>query len=260
MRPVGMLAASRLSLASLIAAAALAIASPAGAQGADSAEIDTYRFGGTFARLDAASPAMCAALCTEDNRCEAWSHAPQRIDAAPQCELKRTQGQTENRPGYTSGIAGFHQVGALREEVGTVVRTERRNTAGTAIRDRSQVFHEGYRPVSHGFEVEELLGAGGNAKPAAAPRPTSVPKPVPLDADPYAPMQIVQSRPSVGKYGGTASFGGYGTSSSGNTGYNSNARTTVPPSYSPNSQGSGGQVIQARPTSNARDPSFYTED
>lgn len=253
-------ATSRLSLASLLAASVMAFAMPAGAEGADSAEIDTYRFGGTFARMEASSPAVCAALCTEDNRCEAWSHAPQMIDVEPQCELKRTQGRAENRPGYTSGIAGFHQVGALRDEVGTVVQPDRRNTGRAGMRSSIQAFPQGYSPVSEGIEVEELLGAGGAAKPTAQTRSVSSPKPETRNADPYAPMQVVLARPSAGKYGGTSDTTSYGTSYSSRSYPSRTTGSTVSPSYSSPSSGSGGQVIQARPSSSGPDPSFYEDD
>ncbi|MEM1151324.1 MAG: PAN domain-containing protein [Pseudomonadota bacterium] len=242
-----MIAQSRFLLTSVLACAAIAFAAPAVAEGADVAEVDTYRFGGTFARLQAPSPAVCAAFCTEDDRCEAWSHAPETIEGAPQCELKRVPGRAENRPGYTSGIAGFHQVGALRDEAGSFVQAVRRNTATMGMRARDPVFPEGYRAVSSGIEVEDLLGG---SKPASTPPQRSTPPRIaPPPVNRYAPLQIVQAQPSAGTLGGPSVSSGFASSSTDSYDLGSSS-----------SQAGGGQVILARPTSNAQDPAFYYDD
>ncbi|MEM9738694.1 MAG: PAN domain-containing protein [Pseudomonadota bacterium] len=227
---------------------ALALVGPVSAQGKDSAETDTYRFGGTFARIAAETPAVCAALCVEDNRCEAWSHSPALIGSSAQCELKRTQGRAENRPGFTSGIAGFHQVGALREEVGATVKVDRRNSTRTGLRARAQVFPENYRPVSEGLEVAGLLGAPNRATGTTlSPAPAVPVRQDVAPSNPYAPTRIHLASPITGKITGSGSA------------------TTSSPIYEDDfdydeSHGAGNQVILARDSSASRDSSFYEDD
>ncbi|MEL6569674.1 MAG: PAN domain-containing protein [Pseudomonadota bacterium] len=243
---------SRPLLTVAAAVAAFTCVGTASAQGENSAEVDTYRFGGTFARIAASTPAVCAALCVEDNRCEAWSHSPPMIDARPQCELKRTQGRAENRPGFTSGIAGFHQVGALRQELGATLQAERRNTTRVGMRARMNVFSDGYTPVSTGIEVDALLGASAQRN-LSQRAPTQTRNAAPSNS--FAPKRVSIARALTGKYSGPLD-GSYSDDASTNDYSRSRSSSNGQTSYA---TGGGGQVILAQESS-TRDSSFYEDD
>ncbi len=68
-----------------------------------------YYFGGTYRRLLADTPESCAALCSADARCLAWSQLPQGPESAAVCELKRNGGLPEARPLAVSGRSPRHE-------------------------------------------------------------------------------------------------------------------------------------------------------
>jgi hypothetical protein len=240
-----------------LALAAMAQAQPAAGQAADSAEVNTYRFGGTYARVAAETPAVCAALCNEEHVCEAWSHAARTLQGPPMCELKSVHGRAETRPGYTSGIAGFHQVGALRNELGASAQPDRRATAVLGPGARSQAVGETYRPVSGGIEVDELLGASNRALAPPARQPARASSPARVLADPYAPKSVRVSTGLSGKLSSGASS--YQAPSNQYSPPPSRRMGASAPGSSSSSSGSG-QMIQARPTTNTKPANFYEDD
>lgn len=90
-------------------AAPMAMADPAlkgGPQPADMIiEPDTYRFGYPYHSTRGESVEQCAALCTREARCSAWSLTPATFQIGPRCELKRKVGKAERQPGAVSGLA-----------------------------------------------------------------------------------------------------------------------------------------------------------
>ncbi|MCI4646342.1 MAG: hypothetical protein MRY64_16295 [Hyphomonadaceae bacterium] len=124
--------------------AGLLLALPASAE-LVSAEVDTYRFGGTFVRHAAEDARACAALCEASDRCLAWSQVSPEESRGAACELKASLGRAEFRPGYLSGVSGVHQVAA--------------RPAPISESPAESSFANGYQPVSLGMKIDELLGA-----------------------------------------------------------------------------------------------------
>jgi len=72
-------------------------------------EPDTYRFGYPYKSSRGTTPYACASQCDSDATCAAWSLTPATFRIGPRCELKRSIGSSERRPGAVSGIASrFH--------------------------------------------------------------------------------------------------------------------------------------------------------
>ncbi len=70
---------------------------------------DTYRFGYPYRSSRGTTPYACASQCDSDATCAAWSLTPATFRMGPRCELKRSIGSSERRPGAVSGIASrFH--------------------------------------------------------------------------------------------------------------------------------------------------------
>lgn len=72
-------------------------------------EADTYRAANTYESMRSAGTQACAAACTEDQRCAAWTVTPPTFRLGPRCELKTSAGQSVSRPGYVSGLSGMTQ-------------------------------------------------------------------------------------------------------------------------------------------------------
>lgn len=68
-------------------------------------EPDTYRFGLPYNTMRGTTPGQCEMMCNRDDSCAAWSLAPATFQMGPRCELKRSIGSAEYRPGAVSGIA-----------------------------------------------------------------------------------------------------------------------------------------------------------
>ncbi|MEL6754201.1 MAG: PAN domain-containing protein [Pseudomonadota bacterium] len=236
---------SLLRRGALASIALVALAMPAAAQlGSDSAEVGVYRFGGTYVRVPAESPAVCAALCVEDGAlCQAWSHVPALSASGPHCELKSLQGRTESRPGYTSGIAGFHQVGALRDELGTSAQPEWRATNRAGLRQRGSALPDTFGPASPSRDTDELLGRGpaptaGRTSPSRRNVASSSPS---SSGGLYAPKQVRLTSVGLSKYTPPAEA-------------SSNTRR------SSGSSSGGGQRIEAQPTRAPKSADFYSDD
>ncbi len=72
-------------------------------------EPDTYRFGYPYSSTRGTTPGLCEQNCNRDNACAAWSLVPATFRMGPRCELKRSIGSSQRRPGAVSGIASkFH--------------------------------------------------------------------------------------------------------------------------------------------------------
>lgn len=72
-------------------------------------EPDTYRFGLPYNTMRGSTPGQCEVLCNRDDSCAAWSLVPATFQTGPRCELKRSIGSAEYRPGAVSGIAVKYQ-------------------------------------------------------------------------------------------------------------------------------------------------------
>lgn len=156
----------------LLSAASFLLALPAAAE-LVAAELDTYRFGATFARFAADDAEACAALCEATARCMAWSQVSAEEASGAACELKAAPGRPEFRPGYLSGLSGIHDASPAPT----------RAAASAA----PQVDMGGYQPVSAGLEVNELLGGADGSGASAIRRPA----PAPATSQSYAPRSVV---------------------------------------------------------------------
>jgi len=72
-------------------------------------EPDTYRFGLPYNTMRGTTAGQCELMCNRDDSCAAWSLAPATFSMGPRCELKRSIGSAEYRPGAVSGIAVKYQ-------------------------------------------------------------------------------------------------------------------------------------------------------
>ncbi|MEN0078166.1 MAG: PAN domain-containing protein [Pseudomonadota bacterium] len=218
------------------------------AENAAASQANTYRFGGTFERTFQTSPEACAAQCMAQAACQAWSHVPAQGDTAAFCELKTALGHAETRAGFTSGVrshaAPASAETAAAEEVGAAPKP----TQIAGLRQRSSVFPEGYTPVSAGLDVSELLGAANaparpvRAQPAARqPVQTYIPSP-------YAPKRVRQAAPQAGTWSAQSPS----TTPSYDSSQYSQGQNYIPQSSA--------TPVQARSTSEARSPDFYSDD
>lgn len=150
-------------------------------------EVDTHRFGGTYALVRADSAERCAQLCGLDGQCMAWSWS----SAAPEtesCEFKSRLGRSQSRPGWYSGTP--LSAAPLAAAVDTPTPTQR----GAELRTSHTLldpFSQPYRSVSEGVELAELLGGPeASAVPAASARRRPVPRPAATVQQTYRPRQV----------------------------------------------------------------------
>ncbi len=72
-------------------------------------EPNTYRFGILLEAAPATTPGECELVCNQNSACRVWSLVPVAAGQAARCELKRSVGAAQYRPGATSGIAAHLQ-------------------------------------------------------------------------------------------------------------------------------------------------------
>lgn len=97
-------------LALAMTLATICFAAPSHAdETAGSVEPGVYRFGATYRLLNGGDADACQAVCTDDNRCVAWSFVEGLGDGDARCELKRGGGRIELHPLATSGISPRHE-------------------------------------------------------------------------------------------------------------------------------------------------------
>ena len=97
-------------LALAVALATICFAAPSQAdETAGSVEPGIYRFGATYRVLNGGDADFCQTICTQDNRCIAWSHMEGLTEDGAYCELKRGGGRVELHPLATSGISPRHE-------------------------------------------------------------------------------------------------------------------------------------------------------
>ncbi len=69
-------------------------------------EADSQRFGATYARLSAQTPAVCLALCVRDGSCRSWTYVkPGHQSEAGLCELKSAAPPASRNLCCVSGMA-----------------------------------------------------------------------------------------------------------------------------------------------------------
>ncbi len=124
-------------LGRLTALAIMATGLTAPALADDAVETDSYRVGQTYSSERARGLQACAQSCAEDQRCVAWSLTPPTFRVGPRCELKSSAGQSQSRPGYTSGLSGVSAAPQMS-------RTPVQSAATTQARPRSQALSGGY--------------------------------------------------------------------------------------------------------------------
>lgn len=107
-------------------------------------EAGTYRYGGTYSKVQSSSASSCAALCAQERVCRAWSfqRATRGLGSAT-CELKAVVGKAVKNPLMTSGInpliasqgqARAPQVAPVRQ-AGTLLGAPQQSPVRTVIRN-----------------------------------------------------------------------------------------------------------------------------
>jgi hypothetical protein len=73
-------------------------------------ETDTYRFGDLYRSERGTTAEAYAQRCDGEMACAAWSLTPATFRLGPRCELKRTPGTANHRPGAISGMSKVWQM------------------------------------------------------------------------------------------------------------------------------------------------------
>lgn len=121
-------------LGRLTALAIMATGLTAPALADDAVETDSYRVGQTYSSERARGLQACAQSCAEDQRCVAWSLTPPTFRVGPRCELKSSAGQSQSRPGYTSGLSGVSAAPQMsRPPVQSAATTQARPSRSQAL-------------------------------------------------------------------------------------------------------------------------------
>lgn len=179
-------------------------------------EPDTYRFGLPYNTYRGTTPGQCEQMCNRDDSCAAWTLAPATFSMGPRCELKRSIGSSEYRPGATSGIAFKYQPTPPRRAPAytPAPREVRRVAPPPAVRQPVQPIttapRTAIRAVPRPAPVATVRGSGpelrGGPTPTQrvvvpvkpAPRPvttTTRPAPTPAPAPAARPQPVQRPMP-----------------------------------------------------------------
>lgn len=129
-------------------------------------EIDTYRFGATYASRPGSSVLACETTCGDDLACAAWSFVEAYGAADARCDLKRSAGRAEENLLATSGLSPARnmQVHGRAPVAAPIDRDQLLSDASAAPGERLLVSST---PV--------LMYTPGVIQPPAAPAPVATP-------------------------------------------------------------------------------------
>lgn len=173
-----------------VAAPAFADASPK--EQKITVETDTYRFGDLYRSDRGTTAEACAKTCDREMACAAWSLTPATFRLGPRCELKRTPGTANHRPGAISGMSKVWQMDADRHG------EMRYRTSVPESRQPAAVPLEQLRPspVPRVFgdplpkAEPELLGGPASLKDARAQTPAQV---MPVQSAPARSVEVLRA-------------------------------------------------------------------
>ena len=156
-------------------------------------EIETYRFGGTYAAGPGTTVQACEAACGEDLACKAWSFIDAYGSAQARCEMKRSAGRAEENLLATSGLspalkAGFLGTPAVADPVdrSQLIGDANSVAAPKDIRLMASVPVLTYRPVEPLTEATQT--SAGIQLPVTQPS---------ISFTPVATVQAAPERPAL---------------------------------------------------------------
>ena len=148
-------------------------------------EKNTYRYGGTYSKVQTNSATSCAALCSRESVCRSWSFQRATRGLGPAtCELKAVVGKSVKNPLMTSGINPL-----LARQGQNSVRSAPVQHNGTLL---GGVTGTPARTVIRNQNVRSLPAAPRPLAPTQTFRPAPTPAPAPVIQAP-----VVQPAPIV---------------------------------------------------------------
>lgn len=142
-------------------------------------EYNVYRAGTPYRSNRATGSIACQTDCNADAKCASWAYVAATLQTGPRCELKRTIGSSEYRPGSVSGVSSkYYPNGNVRPQLAASGEIKSYPPASFAPYPGSENW-----PAPYDIPVDQqvLLGGPTRVKSEAGPvrvKMKAQPKPV----------------------------------------------------------------------------------